>query len=164
MPEAQARAAISDEEVSALLEKNGADAVRPYDFAAQRINRMQLPLLEVVSKSFAERAGASLSALLGRDAAMQFTSLESAKSADLQAALPVPQGDRSTSASAKMVTLRKSAFSSFGGPVKIGSRRDAGPADGNWLAPRPAEIDDIEGVAALIKSFLNAAADTAVAT
>ncbi len=86
MPEAQARAAISDEEVSALLEKNGADAVRPYDFAAQRINRMQLPLLEVVSKSFAERAGASLSTLLGRDAAMQFTSLESAKSADLQAA------------------------------------------------------------------------------
>ncbi len=90
MPEAQARAVISDEEVSALLEKNGADAVRPYDFAAQRINRMQLPLLEVVSKSFAERAGASLSTLLGRDAAMQFTSLESAKSADLQAALPVP--------------------------------------------------------------------------
>jgi len=90
MPEAKARAAISDEEVSALLEKNSADAVRPYDFTAQRINRMQLPLLEVVSKSFAERAGASLSALLGRDAAMQFTSLESAKSADLQAALPVP--------------------------------------------------------------------------
>jgi flagellar motor switch protein FliM len=90
MPEAQTRAAISDEEVSALLEKNGADAVRPYDFAAQRINRMQLPLLEVVSKSFAERAGASLSTLLGRDATMQFTSLESAKSADLQAALPVP--------------------------------------------------------------------------
>jgi flagellar motor switch protein FliM len=90
MPEAQARAAISDEEVSALLEKNGADAVRPYDFTAQRINRMQLPLLEVVSKSFAERAGASLSTLLGRDATMQFTSLESAKSADLQAALPVP--------------------------------------------------------------------------
>ncbi len=90
MPEAKARAAISDEEVSALLEKNGADAVRPYDFAAQRINRMQLPLLEVVSKSFAERAGASLSTLLGRDATMQFTSLESAKSADLQAALPVP--------------------------------------------------------------------------
>jgi flagellar motor switch protein FliM len=87
---AEAKAAISDEEVSALLEKNGADAVRPYDFTAQRINRMQLPLLEVVSKSFAERAGASLSTLLGRDATMQFTSLESAKSADLQAALPVP--------------------------------------------------------------------------
>jgi flagellar motor switch protein FliM len=88
--EAKTRAAISDEEVSALLEKSGADAVRPYDFTAQRINRMQLPLLEVVSKSFAERAGASLSTLLGRDATMQFHSLESAKSADLQAALPVP--------------------------------------------------------------------------
>ena len=84
------RAAISEEEVSALLEKNTADGVRPYDFTAQRINRMQLPLLEVVSKSFADRAGASLSAMLGRDASMQFTALESAKSADLQAALPVP--------------------------------------------------------------------------
>jgi flagellar motor switch protein FliM len=90
MGEAQARAAISDEEVSALLEKNSADAVRPYDFTAQRINRMRLPLLEVVSKGFAERAGASLSALLGRDATMQFHSLESAKSADLQASLPMP--------------------------------------------------------------------------
>ncbi|HME37396.1 MAG TPA: FliM/FliN family flagellar motor switch protein [Steroidobacteraceae bacterium] len=90
MAEAEARAAISDEEVSALLENNASGAVRPYDFTAQRINRMQLPLLEVVSKSFAERAQASLSTLLGRDAAMQFSSLESAKSADLQAALPVP--------------------------------------------------------------------------
>src|SRR5258707_14836888 len=90
MPETKARTAISDEEVSALLEKNSADAVRPYDFTAQRINRMQLPLLEVVSKSFAERAGASLSTLLGRDAALHFTSLDSAKVEDLQAALPVP--------------------------------------------------------------------------
>jgi flagellar motor switch protein FliM len=84
------RSAISEEEVSALLEKDAADGVRPYDFTAQRINRMQLPLLEVVSKSFADRAGASLSAMLGRDASMQFTAMESAKSADLQAALPVP--------------------------------------------------------------------------
>jgi flagellar motor switch protein FliM len=84
------RSAISDEEVSALLEKNRADAVRPYDFTTQRINRMQLPLLEVVSKSFAERAGASLSALLNRDAGMHFTAMESGKSADLQAALPTP--------------------------------------------------------------------------
>src|ERR1700676_2208770 len=91
MPTAAPPAAtISEEEVSALLDKNAADGPRPYDFTAQRINRTQLPLLEVVSKSFAERAGASLSALLGRDASMQFTSLESAKSADLQAALPVP--------------------------------------------------------------------------
>ena len=91
MPTAAPPAAtISEEEVSALLDKNAADGPRPYDFTAQRINRTQLPLLEVVSKSFAERAGASLSALLGREATMQFDSLETAKSADLQAALPVP--------------------------------------------------------------------------
>jgi flagellar motor switch protein FliM len=90
MAEASPPATISAEEVSALLEKSAADGPRPYDFTAQRINRTQLPLLEAVSKSFAERSGASLSALLGRDASMQFHSLESAKSADLQAALPVP--------------------------------------------------------------------------
>ena len=79
MTEPQARAAISDEEVSALLEKNAADAARPYDFTAQRINRTQLPMLEIVSKSFADRVGLSLSTLLGRDATVQFTSLDSAK-------------------------------------------------------------------------------------
>ena len=90
MTETAPRAAISEEEVSALLEKNSGETARPYDFTAQRINRMQLPLLEVICKSFAERAGASLSSLLGRDASLQFTSLESAKSADLQASLPAP--------------------------------------------------------------------------
>jgi hypothetical protein len=49
MAEDQPRAAISEEEVSALLEKNGGDGTRPYDFTAQRINRMQLPMLEVIS-------------------------------------------------------------------------------------------------------------------
>jgi flagellar motor switch protein FliM len=91
MEEAAAR--ISSEEVQALLEKNGKEGpatVRPYDFAAQRINRTELPLLEVIGKNFGERAGASLSGLLGRDASVQFDSLESVKSADLQASLPVP--------------------------------------------------------------------------
>jgi flagellar motor switch protein FliM len=106
MAEAKIRAAISEEEVSALLEKNSADAVRPYDFTAQRINRMQLPLLEVISKSFAERAGVSLSTLLGRDASMHFHSLESAKSADLQASLPVP----ATLAVVRLKPLPGSAF------------------------------------------------------
>ncbi|HEX3914485.1 MAG TPA: FliM/FliN family flagellar motor switch protein [Steroidobacteraceae bacterium] len=88
----QTPARISNEEVAALLEKSGkeAAAVRPYDFAAQRINRTELPLLEVVSKNFAERAKTSLSGLLGRDAGLQFDSIESVKSADLQASLPVP--------------------------------------------------------------------------
>jgi flagellar motor switch protein FliM len=84
---------ISNEEVEALLEagaKEGPASVRPYDFAAQRINRTQLPLLEEVSKNFAARAGTALTGLLGRDASMSFDSLESVKSADLQASLPAP--------------------------------------------------------------------------
>jgi flagellar motor switch protein FliM len=85
-----AESAISDEEVSALLEKSAPSNVRPYDFSAQRINRTQLPMLEIVCKSFADRIGPSLSALLGRDATVQFTSLESSKAGELQATLPVP--------------------------------------------------------------------------
>jgi flagellar motor switch protein FliM len=91
MEENQAR--ISNEEVAALLEKSGKEAaatVRPYDFAAQRINRTQLPLLEEINKNFGDRAGAALSGLLGRDASLHFDSLESVKSADLQASLPAP--------------------------------------------------------------------------
>ena len=90
--EATGGGSISDEEVAALLEQEGKEggAVRPYDFAAQRINRTQLPLLEIINKNFAERAGVSLAGLLGRDASMQFDSLESIKSIDLQASLPVP--------------------------------------------------------------------------
>jgi len=84
---------ISEEEVAALLEKkDGKDAVgvKPYDFTLNRINRTQLPMLEVVNKTFAARAGLSLSALLGRDAIVHFESIESVKSADVQAALPTP--------------------------------------------------------------------------
>jgi flagellar motor switch protein FliM len=91
MEENQAR--ISNEEVEALLEKSGKEAaatVRPYDFAAQRINRTQLPLLEEINKNFGDRAGASLAGLLGRDVSLHFDALESVKSADLQASLPVP--------------------------------------------------------------------------
>jgi flagellar motor switch protein FliM len=93
MDEAPENANISNEEVAALLEKGGkenANAVRSYDFAAQRINRTQLPLLEVVGKNFADRGAAALSGLLGRDASVHFDCVESVKSADLQASLPVP--------------------------------------------------------------------------
>jgi flagellar motor switch protein FliM len=91
MEETPAR--ISNEEVEALLDAGGKEssaAVRPYDFAAQRINRTQLPLLEEICKNFAARAGTALTGLLGRDAGMQFDSLDSVKAADLQASLPVP--------------------------------------------------------------------------
>jgi flagellar motor switch protein FliM len=87
--------AISNEEVEALLEKGQDDqaagnAVRPYDFTAQRINRTQLPLLEVINKNFADRAAASLSGLLGRSAALHYDSMEAMKVADLQVSLPMP--------------------------------------------------------------------------
>jgi flagellar motor switch protein FliM len=87
---AAASNAISPEEVSALLEKSRADTVRPYDFAAQRINRTQLPMLEIIAKSFAERAAATLSSLLGRDVSMQFSSIEAIRAVDLQPTLPMP--------------------------------------------------------------------------
>ena len=81
---------ISAEEVSALLEKQEPDAVRPFDFSAQRINRTQLPMLQTIAKSFAPRAAATLSGLIGRDTAIEFTSIESIRVADLQASLPTP--------------------------------------------------------------------------
>jgi flagellar motor switch protein FliM len=85
-----AASTISEEEVSALLENTDSPAVRPYDLTTQRINRTQLPMLETVSRTFADRMGVSLSALLGRDATVQFTALDSAKAGELQAALPTP--------------------------------------------------------------------------
>lgn len=81
---------ISEEEVSALLEKSPVEAVRPYDCTAQRINRTQLPMLQIIGKSLAERAGATLSGLLGRSASLEFSSIESIRAADMQAALPTP--------------------------------------------------------------------------
>ena len=44
----------------------------------------------MICKNFGDRAGTSLSGLLGRDASLQFDSLEMVKSGDLQASLPVP--------------------------------------------------------------------------
>jgi flagellar motor switch protein FliM len=87
--EGATRAAISDEEVAALLEKSP-ESVRPYDFAAHKVSRTQLPMLELIAKSFAEHASVSLAALLGRDTVLQFTSVESVKTADFQASLSTP--------------------------------------------------------------------------
>ena len=85
-----ARAAISEEEVSALLEKNAADSVVPFDLSARRISRTQLPMLEFLCRNFAERVAASLTRLVSREVTMQFDTLQSGKTADLQAALPFP--------------------------------------------------------------------------
>ena len=56
--------AISDEEVSALLENPPAGNVRSYDLMARRINRTQLPMLETVCRLLAERKAAALSSLV----------------------------------------------------------------------------------------------------
>jgi flagellar motor switch protein FliM len=89
-PAAGASNTISEEEVSALLDKPPMESVRPYDLSSQRINRTQLPMLQTIAKSFAARAAGTLSALVGRDAALEFTSIESLRAADLQASLPTP--------------------------------------------------------------------------
>jgi flagellar motor switch protein FliM len=81
---------ISQEEVSALLERGAADGVRPFDLGAQRINRSQLPMLQLIGRTFAERARVTLSGLVNREAAVEFTAIESVKPADLTAALPAP--------------------------------------------------------------------------
>ncbi|MGA2780083.1 MAG: FliM/FliN family flagellar motor switch protein [Steroidobacteraceae bacterium] len=85
-----ARAAISEEEVSALLENDATDAVVAFDLSSRRISRTQLPMLEYLCRNFAERVASSLSGLLSREVIMQFDALQSAKTADLQSALPFP--------------------------------------------------------------------------
>ena len=42
---------ISQEEVSALLEQSAAGNVQPFDFGAQRINRTQLPMLQLIGRA-----------------------------------------------------------------------------------------------------------------
>jgi flagellar motor switch protein FliM len=90
--EDDAASAISEEEVSALLEgaSAGAANVQPFDLTAQRINPMQLPMLETVCKMFAEKMSAAIAALIGREISVQFSALETGKAGELQAALPVP--------------------------------------------------------------------------
>jgi flagellar motor switch protein FliM len=83
-------AEISNEEVSALLEKSTTDGAQPFDLASRRLSRTQLPMLEILGRTFAERAQAALMELLNRDAKITFDGLESAKAAELQAAMPTP--------------------------------------------------------------------------
>ena len=88
-PEAN-RAAISEEEVSALLEPRDADRAQPFDMQSRRMSRMQLPMLEVLAKNFAERAVATIAALINLAPAVQFDSMRRASAQELQMALPTP--------------------------------------------------------------------------
>jgi flagellar motor switch protein FliM len=84
------RHAISEEEVSALLEKRAAEAAVPFDLSSRRISRTQLPMLEFLCRQFAERAAVTLSGLLSREIGVQFETLQSVPAGDLTAALPQP--------------------------------------------------------------------------
>ena len=87
-----ARSAISDEEVSALLESAAANSVQPFDIASRRVSRTELPMLELACRNFAERGQVSLSAMVNRDATMRFEGLQRTKAFELQASLPSPAG------------------------------------------------------------------------
>ena len=94
-PAASAANAISEEEVSALLESNAAGKVRPYDMTSQRINQTRLPMLENVCRGLAEKMGPALAALVGRDAAVQFTASIRPRRANCRPRLPVPRASPS---------------------------------------------------------------------
>jgi flagellar motor switch protein FliM len=82
---------ISHEEVSALLENGAAEGgVQPFDFSANRISRTELPMLQLIGRAFAERARSTLSTLVSREAAIEFTAIDSMKPPDLAATLPLP--------------------------------------------------------------------------
>jgi len=83
-------AAISEEEVSALLEKNSTDTAIPFDLSTRRLSRTRLPMLEFICRDLAGRASTSLSAFLTRAVSLQFEGLQSATAGEAQAALPSP--------------------------------------------------------------------------
>ena len=89
---APARSAISDEEVSALLESGAENSVQAFDLTSRRVSRTELPMLELACRNFVERAQASLSTMANRDAVMRFEGLQRLKVSDLQASLPSPAG------------------------------------------------------------------------
>ena len=84
------RSAISEEEVSALLESKLPGAARPFDFAARRISRTSLPVLEAVCRDCVEPTRAALAALLNRPLESSFTGLGRQTAADALAELPMP--------------------------------------------------------------------------
>ncbi|MDE2294422.1 MAG: flagellar motor switch protein FliM [Gammaproteobacteria bacterium] len=84
------RSTISEEEVSALLENPLPDAARPVDFAARRISRTSLPVLEAICRDCVEPTRTALAALLNRSLEASFTGLGRQSAADALAELPMP--------------------------------------------------------------------------
>jgi flagellar motor switch protein FliM len=89
------RSAISEEEVSALLENKPSGnplpgVARPFDLAAHRISRTSLPVLETICRECVEPTRTALSVLLNRPLETSFTGLARQPTADALAELPTP--------------------------------------------------------------------------
>jgi flagellar motor switch protein FliM len=87
-----AKSVISNEEVSALLEKpSGGDEVKPYDLAGtQRITRGRLPALETIHETFARSFRVALFNLLQREPQVTFEGVRTQKAGDYLAAVTTP--------------------------------------------------------------------------
>ena len=82
---------ISDEEVAALLEKNAAGEVKPYDLVGtQRITRGRLPALETIHETFARSFRVALFNLLQREPQVTFEGVRTQKAGDYLAAVTTP--------------------------------------------------------------------------
>ncbi len=86
-----AKSVISNEEVSALLEKSPGDEVKPYDLAGtQRITRGRLPALETIHETFARSFRVALFNLLQREPQVTFEGVRTQKAGDYLAAVTTP--------------------------------------------------------------------------
>lgn len=86
-----AKSVISNEEVSALLEKSPGDEVKPYDLAGtQRITRGRLPALETIHETFARSFRVALFNLLQREPQVTFEGVRTQKAGDYLAGITTP--------------------------------------------------------------------------
>jgi flagellar motor switch protein FliM len=87
------KSVISDEEVAALLEKNGErrGEAKPYDLAGtQRIMRGRLPALETIHETFARTFRVALFNLLQREPQVTFEGVRTQKAGDYLAGVTTP--------------------------------------------------------------------------
>lgn len=131
-----AKSVISDEEVSALLEKDQGDkgGVKSYDLAGtQRITRGRLPALETIHDTFTRSFKIALFNLLQREPQVTFEGVRSQKSGDYLAQLQMP----ASLTVARIKPLPGNALLVFD-PKLIFLMVDAyfgGPGDGNSTRP-----------------------------
>jgi flagellar motor switch protein FliM len=128
---------ISDEEVQALLDRAGPAAhgsaeARPYDLSGTpRITRGRLPTLEFLLETFARQFRTHLADLVRRELQVTYEGVQSQRSGDYLAALPVPAcldivrarplaGHLMFSIGPDLLGLLVDAF--YGGPGRAGAR------------------------------------------